>query len=461
MGLLVLIAVVFLCSPAFARTDPDSSNSDEGVTKDKAMVPVHGFLSTRYRWRATEEWSDQDIYQYVGIDVGDPLSYKVTAHLFGRGTADIDGNIDNQGNYVFDSITDTYEDNLNGRLYYAYVDFHRVEGMDKIRVGRQTLRESPVPVYFDGALLETKGIKEFYNFKIGIYGGLPAHLYEDSPEGDSLYGAFVQSKPWPGGRVTLHWTHIDDDYTLGPQHEDIYAAGLWQAVTNYLNVHAMYTWLGTDPREVTGSATFYDPENDLMIRGSYLELLETEREHTLEIDTFFSPAREFYPYRQYRLLGSKGVGEHVVLEGGFDIRSLKDEGKVGNYNHEFLRYFGTVYLIDFPIDGLEISGTGEVWDSENQVEQIESYGAEVGYEIAERLKGRLGTYYSLYKYDYYLAEERDMVQTYYAGLRYSPAEGFGFHVNYEYEDGDYEDINFRDDKFEDYQTLNVELKYRF
>lgn len=445
VGAIVLFG---MCPPALAQADID----------------IHGYLSTKYRLRATDEWSDQDIYQYVGLDVGDPLADRITGHLFARGTADIDGRQDTNGFYVFDSITDTYDENFDFRLYYAYLDIHRVANLKKARIGRQIMYDAPVVIYFDGGLAETIEFKSLANFQVGVYGGIPTHLYEsyeNNTQEDVIGGAFIKVRPWKGGKIGVHWTHVEDEYLYGKEKNDFYAFEIWQALSQRLRVHAKYTRIEEEDRDVIASASFYDPGQDLMIQGSYYELLETEKNRAVEFDPFYVSAREYFPYRQYRLLASKGIGEHVSVEGGFDMRSLKDEGDRSNYNHEFFRYFAVLYLIDFPVDGLEISGTGEVWDSKDQIEQIESYGGEVSYEFIERAKASLGTYYSLYKYDYYLNKEKDRVQTYYAGLKYSPREGFGFKVNYEYENDDFDDKNFKGDEVEKYQTLKVELKYSF
>ncbi|HAJ92478.1 MAG TPA: hypothetical protein DCO71_07695, partial [Gammaproteobacteria bacterium] len=62
-----------------------------------------------------------------------------------------------------------------------------------------------------------------------------------------------------------------------------------------------------------------------------------------------------------------------------------------------------------------------------------------------------GTYYSLYKYDYYiLLGEREHVQTYYLKTKMPIGMGLTMNARYEYEDS-----------IEDYHTLKVGVRYDF
>jgi len=436
--LCITAGVLLACPPALAQP-----------------VDMHGKISAQYRLRTMDDESDEDVYAYGLLDLGDPYKDKVSFHIFGRGAWDVDGDFDQDEAYVFDSIEDTYDDPASGRLYYAYLDVHRVKNISLIRLGRQLVYETPVTLYFDGARVETAEVKELANLKAGAYGGPPVHLYEsyeNNTEEDMVYGAFVQARPWKGGRVRFDWTHATDDYVYedDEQDDDLYGVSVWQALHEYFRVRGRYTFYADEARDATGWATFYQPEWDLLVQGSYYELLDTEEVHALEFDPLYGSLFEYHPYWQARLMASKGFGENFMIEGGADMRRLKDEDDMSNFNHEFTRYWGTVYLLDL-VEGFELSGTGEVWDSEDQLEYIESWGADLTYRRGRDIKASIGSYYSLYEYDIYLDEEKTEVQTYYAKARYRPETGFNFGASYEYEVDD----------FDDYQTVQVELGYSF
>jgi len=432
----------------------------------KSQVNLSGHASTEYRYRATEDETDQDVYVYLGLDAGDPYTDMVTGHLFARGAADVDGKTDVEDEfYVFDSADDTYDSSVTGRLYFAYLDFHKVTGIKKIRLGRQTIYWTPRVLYFDGALVETKEAEKYGNIMMGVYGGLPVNLFEsdyDLRDQDALYGAYCQARPLPGGRIRVNWTHLDDETLYAveddAENDDYYSVDLTQSFNQYLRVDANYTMLEEVGRDARGSITFYQPEWDFMLQASYYRLLEEQEQESITFDPFFAALFELHPYWQASVLAGKGLGDNFGIEGGYDIRMLSDEDDRGNFNHEFEHYFGTVYAVDL-IDGLELSATGEVWDSIDQMEIIRTYGGDVTYRLMDgKLLTSAGTCFQLYEYDYYLDEEKDEVRTYYARVAYKQRQGFGFDLRYEFEDSESDNGA---DAGEEFHVLRARLKYAF
>jgi hypothetical protein len=446
-----LSLILFVCSSVLAGDLKDSDNELQPLAISVSVgaeeqisdnIPgIHGYLYSTYRLRFTEDESDQDLFQYVSLDVGDPRKHKVTSHIFARGAYDIDGDQDIDDYYVFDSINDSYDSSFNGRLYYAYLDVHRVERMDLIRVGRQTMYDSPVILYFDGVLTETSEVKSILNTKLGLYGGVPVHLYEDDSEGDALYGAFVQFRPWVGGRAKLHWIHLEDDNQFGEENDDHYSFGLWQAINEKFQLFVEYKRLEDKNRDVSLRTTYFNPEKDLMVQCSYYDLLETQEISSIEFDPFFASEFKYYPYWQANLSAYKGLGENWGIEGGFDIRRLKDDADEGDFNHGFTRYFLSLFLLNIPNDSFEISTTAEIWDSENEDEEIQSYGADLSYRVSDKTKTSFGTIYGLYKYDYYRDTEKDEVQTYYMKMKYSVSNQISLDMRYEFEDDDFDEYH--------------------
>jgi hypothetical protein len=418
----------------------------------ETQTQIHGFLSTSYKFRATADDSDQDIYQYLNMEMGDPRQQRVTAHIFGRWSADIDGGHDENGHYVFDSISDSHDNNIMGSLYYAYIDVHGRENFDIIRAGRQAMYEAPEPLYFDGAKFESKESTSPFRFKFGLYGGDPVDdLYGSDSDEDWLVGAFLKIRPWQRGRAQVHWTYVEEDDTHGYQKDNFYSVELWQQVKDNLRLNTRFTGLDEDPRDIQFKIDYYNQEMDLILQGSYYELLVTQEINTLVFDPYYSSAMQYFPYRQIGLIFYKGIGEHTAIDGGVWARILKNEDDEGEYNHEFIRYFASVYVDDVPKDGLEFSISGEVWESYTKEEITYSVDAEAGYEFSDKLKVFLGTDYSFYKYDYYLDTERDEVRTYYGRLKYKPVKNIVLDLNYQYEDDD----------FSDYYRLKADIRWIF
>jgi hypothetical protein len=411
-------------------------------------LDVSGFLSTKYRLRATEGARDQDLYQYLGLDAGDPLSSKVSAHLLARGTYDIDGRQDQEGYYVFDSITDTYDHQYNGRLYYAYLDVNRVEGLSMLRLGRQLMYDAPITLYFDGARVESAENQDLAGLKLGVYGGAPVHLYEWDAAGNALYGAFAQCRPWQGGKVRLDWAHADNDYIYGKQNNDFYSLAWRQNLSEHLRVNAGYTRLEDKNKDLTAGAVYYNPELDLLVQARYYQLLETQRVYAIDFDSYSAPLGDYHPYWQGSLMIYKGLGEKFGVEAGLDGRRLLDSKDEGKFNHEFLHYYLTGLMNS---DSWQASVSGEVWDSYTNQDNVQTYGADLTYKSPKKMRFSVGTDYSLWKYDYYLATEEEQVRAYYTRMRYNWTPSFRTDLNYRYEDTARDDFNW----------LEIGLTYEF
>ena len=181
-----------------------------------------------------------------------------------------------------------------------------------------------------------------------------------------------------------------------------------------------YTRLEERSRDVTARATWREPEWDLVVQGMFYELLQTQRDYALEFDPYYNTALEYKPYYQARGLVTKGFGEHVTVDGGVEARWLRDAADEGDFNHEFQRYFLTPAVQDLLLKGLSIGLTGEYWNSDDD---IWTWGADVTQKVGKELRVSAGTVFSLYKYDYYAAEERDDVRTLYLRARYKLGSG--------------------------------------
>jgi hypothetical protein len=195
--------------------------------------------------------------------------------------------------------------------------------------------------------------------------------------------------------------------------------------------------------------TGYDPERDLMIRASYYELLETQDHLALELDPLFGALLELFPYEQAGLLASKGITDWLLLEGGVDVRNVSDEDDEGEFNRDFSRYYVNVGLLDLTSHEIDLTITGDSYDSDRS--DVRTWGADVSWDATERLETAVGSYYSLYKYDLFLNEERDDVRTYYVRLDYEQTRNLSFDLDYEFEDED----------LDDYHTVKVGVSWRF
>jgi hypothetical protein len=410
-------------------------------------IPIHGSLTSRLRFRWTDTDHDTDLFETLSLTVGDAERQTVTGYLLARMALDLDGTTHSQGYYVFDSIQDTYTNPITAQLYEAYADIHRVGPVELARLGRQTLYETPVVAFLDGGRVETEDLTGL-KLRFGGYGGIPVHDYESSPQGDLIAGLYGQAQPWKGGRVRVDWMHVDDENYFGDFGNDLFGFSAWQDLLERVQLYGQYTRLEEKSRDVTARATWREPDWDLVVQASYYELMTKQTEYAIEFDPFYNTALEYYPYFQARALVGKGFGEYVTVDGGAEARRLKDQSNEGDFNHNFQRFFLTPAVSGLGLKGLSVSLTGEVWKSEDETW---SWGADVAQKCSADLKASVGTYFSLYKYDYYSATERDEVRTYYLKLRYKLAKDLRLDGGYEYEHSSVDTI----------QTLRVGVIWDF
>ena len=388
-----------------------------------------GQLISRYWVRWIGNQSDQDLYETLSLDIGDPDRHPVTGFLQGRLAIDLDGHT---GSQPFASLDDSYDGNPTAHLYYAYADFHDVPGFSLVRLGRQSIHDTPELAFLDGLRAETQ---TFWGIEgqLGFYGGVSTHLYEASISGDWMMGVYAQARPWTGGRLRLDWMHLEDEALLGAHNNDLYAIGAWQTV-GPMELEAGYTRLEDEDRDLHGRVTLHEPDADMLLQVSYYQLLEAQNNLVLELDPFFSATQSLFPYQQFGFLGSQGLWEHLDLRLGMDVRRVREAADRGTFNHDYQRVFATLALHDALVKGLTLSATGDWWDGNG--EDIDTWGADADYRFNDALTVSGGSYYSLYKFDLQLNEEIDHVRTYYARTRYKYSKQLTFDLAFELEDND-------------------------
>ena len=408
------------------------------------LPPIHGQLFSRFRLRDNGDESDYELYEILSLDVGDPASDLVTGRFMGRATFDLDGG----GDQDFYELPDTYDGAVTGQLYYLYADYHGSELLPTARLGRQQIADTPEIVSFDGARLATRPLGDL-GVEVGAYGGVPVHFYESSPSGDSVFGTWVEARPWKGGRARADWMHLEDEQRLGSFDDDLLGLELWQEIERRLFLEASYSRLESNDRDVRAAARWSDPDSAFMLQASYYELLEPLQQLVNELDPYYQTLLTYYPYRQLGLLASQGLGEAAHLQAGLDLRRVSDEEDVGEFNRDYDRAFGALALHQLFGSGFELSLSGDWWDSDDQ--DISGLGFELGHDLGTSLDLALGSYYSLYKYDLFLVSEREDVRCWYLRGRWKRTQNRTLELTYEYEDAD----------FEDYHTLRVEAAWRF
>lgn len=395
-------------------------------------VPTRGFVSVPYQLRTGGGHHDHDLYGVAAVDLGDAGRHLVTGHLFGRLSYDLDGD-QTGGADPFRSVDDAGARPVEGRVYEAFLDGHRLPGLAVLRLGRQTLHETPLAVHLDGARAESAELSAA-RLSAGVFGGRPVHLYEDERAGDAAVGGFLQMRRralW-ATRVRADVLHIEDENLYGEPRNRLESLRVWQRLGPEVRVHAAHDRLDGEPRSVRARTTWRGADLDLLVRGHYALQLRRERALVSDLDPLSAVLLDEAPYHRFGVLASKGVGAHFSVEGGYDGRRLVDAADEGPFNRAYHRYHLTGAARDLGWAGASAGVTGELWDGGGRT--LLAAGGELGYRRRGLLRARVGTAYALYEDDVLLPGGDEDVRSYYARLDLEGPHGLELGTRYQLDD---------------------------
>lgn len=410
---------------------------------------IHGSLTMRYRGRWNDGGHDNDLGGLLALDLADPTSSRISGHFQGRVDADLDGKDPGNG---LESLSDTYDSSVVPKIYLAYADVavgaNAEERDGTLRVGRQLDPRLPEFVRLDGLSYSTAPLGK-NEVELGVYGGVPVHLYDTSRQGDSAFGTYLEGIPWQGGRARFDWMHLEDENVLGAGEDDLLVLSAWQELTRHARLEGVYSNLEGDPRDVRLRALFDDPESETNLRLGYYQLLTAQKALVTELDPFFEQLLEYEPYRETNFNLSHVFGTHTTVDAGFDLRRVSESGDVGEFNRNWQRFYATATFSDVAAKGLAFSVTADRWDDSSR--DINTFGADLSYAVEKKWKASIGSYFSMYKYDFLELDERDDVRTYYLRTTYDLTARTELEFLYEFEDADLDTFN----------TVRLGARWRF
>ncbi len=393
------------------------------------LDPLTGTIRVKYRYRATSDDSDSDLYEVLSLAYGNPEKDPVTAVLTARLAEDLDGNRNVQGFYPFTSSDDRYSKWATERLYTAYLDFRPRESGVLIRAGRQTLDEFPEAVPMDGARVRVAAGSQV---ALAAFGGIPVNLFESSPSGDAMYGASAEWMPIPDGRgrYRVEYLHLRDENILGLHRDDLLGFAMDEGAGDF-NVHARYTLLEGESRDLVArlSGAVPDAEFLFQLQGTYVF-------HRIEalsyaIDPYATFMMDLQPYLDVQVRASKGFGTAFTLDALFTSRQFVRNGVETTYNHEFKRVELAPLLRNWPLEDVSLRVSWDYWNSSE--DDFWTLSGDITWSLHRDIVLFLGSSYALYSVDAFTGEEHDRVRTYSAALTWKVSKTSSIDARFTYE----------------------------
>lgn len=462
-----MVVIVFtLCNSGVFSQD---EAAPEKTTDQSYFDTLNGYSVLRYRGQKQEDnKSDQDMFQYLNLSLGEAQKDRFTWYFFGSLTQDVDGSNANTitkekfkrlifsrtpveenpevSASPFFSIDDSIEDDFIVRPYEFYTDVNDVPLFKNIRAGRQYIREVE-NLHFDGIKLE---FADFAGVRFTSFTGVPVHFFETSDSGDFIAGASAEFQPINKTRLKLDYSFVNDNNSdIGGNDDNFFALSLRHNIKDWWNIFADFSMVGQTGRDAELRSNWVFPVLDLDFNISIFKQLSILEDFTIEFDDFNYITGDYFPYTQYSVNIYKGIWDHFGIGMGLNLRELNETSNEGDFNHEFENYYVTASSSDFPLKGMSISVSSDLYYTDDDETRV--LGFDVSQKIGEKLKIGAGSHYSLFKFDHLAESERDNARTYFLNAKYKLTEKIGFDMDYEFERSNQESFH----------TVETALKYSF
>ena len=427
--------------------------------EQEPSIAVTGYFSARYWFRTAQTTSgdvarDQDAYGELRIDATTPKTGRYEFHFIGNVRNDLDGNRDLHTYYPLEDIGDTGPKHTVGYLYEAHLDINNpFSRVTQFRIGRQASTRDE-PVYFDGIAMDV-GLLPKMN--LTLYGGAGVNFYEiNRSEGDdTVAGAGLDLYPTTSTGIGLDYLTIKDkrDYLqLTDVQDHLVSLKIWQRFTPSIKATANYRYQNGEARDLNLRLIGVFPESRTEFGAGYLRQFNIQSVQSNPLSPFVDVAGPTTPFQQYEVKVRQFFGTRYAVDLSYYKKDLTGNDPPGDFNHEYSRVTAGLEIADLLVRNFTLTLTADAWNSDGQ--DFLSGGADIGYSFGRKgtaAKINAGTYYSLYKYDYYQQlGEHDRVRTYYITMRAPLAKQLFLNLNYEYEKS-----------LENIQSLRTGIRYDF
>jgi hypothetical protein len=249
----------------------------------------------------------------------------------------------------------------------------------------------------------------------GVFGGIPVNLFETSPQGDSMYGGWLEIAPWARAHLRVEELHIRDQNLFGSFDNNLLGISAEQGAGAF-RAEARYTNLQGENRDVTGRLVGAFPDLGLLLHAQATYLFAQEEALSYPLDPYATFLMAIEPYVEWTVRASEAIGRNFGVDLAATQRKFVRGSEDAPFNHEFTHGSVTPHLADWPIEGLSISVSADYWRSTGA--NYWTSGADVAFKLHPLLTIGAGTSFALYTIDGLTGEEHDRVRLVYGSIRW-------------------------------------------
>ncbi len=435
-----LLALLALCGPLSAQWDED-------FEEDAPPAFWEGRLSLRALAREGRGvQQDRDLYGRLRLRGGRASRDAWTFGLAARGAWDADGAT--PGGDAFGSLQDGRGGRFDPRLDEAWAAYHELPAEASLRLGRQTRRDTPVMLHFDGGQLELPFAVGDAAGRVELYGGVPEHRWEGSRSGDRALGLVGTLGAWHGGSLRLDALHLQDEWVFGRRSNTLLGLRASHASSDgRLGGSAAVGTLDGEADQASVDTWWGSSDGDLRLQLSARVQLATRADETLELASYATLLREVLPYQEASAMLAWEPSAVLLVDLGLQGRRLVDDAP-SEFNREYQRGWIAAALRDALGAGTAVSAGLDAWDSGR--DRIVTGNAELSAEGAA-WRAALATGFSLYQFDFFSGRERTRVRAHTLELRRELGADWELRLR----------LGHEHDEVETYRTLLLGLEVRF
>ena len=426
------------------------------VFAQEGSLSLSGLLQLRYdgRYLSDGENDDHKLHQIADIYIKDAGWGHFKFTLSGDMIEDIDSEDDDDQTDRTRNVHDTWDSSSHGYLYVCQAELYELGYLSYARFGRQYVNHELSTTHIDGLNLLLDFDLFGTQIKPFVYAGIPVRLYEDGDYWDAeQFGGGAHIHFGRATKITLEHQVIEEEPDIvgtyresGTNRYEQSAVALRRSFFPKGYGYLSLFLLDNRATHINTRFSLLVDRLDLDIDASYFYQFQEIDEAPISSPYYTGLIGTIKPYHNVALDIMKGVyKDRVWISGGTQWRLLDSGEEESEFNHSYNNQYLAVIIDDLLMKDVQLSLQADFWqvmDSDNE-DEILSFGGEIAYEKPKTISVSLGSFYSLYRYDYFAdTDEKTDVYTVYSDVRYYIQPGLYLDARYELDIYDIDEHRF-------------------